>query len=270
MVTELKVTAVEQMLYDEYTRRRSANSILNLVTFSPLPGEVILDIAPDLVFVLVDRLLGGVGALGQQGSGRTISDIEMALLESLLHRILDLTRNAWSQVTPIEPSLEQIIANETQFVQIALPSDVVVLVRMQMTVGETSGEVSFCIPYTVLEPVVTRLSPQVFLGAQRRGQRGAEFTAMLTEQVCNLQIPVIAILGGADLRVREVLSLRVGDVIRLDTLVNDPVIEVLVGKRSKFAARPGVCSGKKQMCFQVLKVLEDATPDMFQGGRLNG
>ena len=72
----------------------------------------------------------------------------------------------------------------------------------------------------------------------------------------------MAEIGCMDIKVRDVLALRSGDIIRLDSVrVNDPMT-MRIGERKKFLCRPGVLGNK--MAVQVIKKLEDIDQADFE------
>ncbi|MFN9303275.1 MAG: FliM/FliN family flagellar motor switch protein, partial [Candidatus Kapaibacterium sp.] len=59
-------------------------------------------------------------------------------------------------------------------------------------------------------------------------------------------LPVQALLGKASIGVGELLELKVGDILKLNTRINQE-IEVIIAGRRKLAARPGAVDGKKSV-----------------------
>ena len=72
----------------------------------------------------------------------------------------------------------------------------------------------------------------------------------------------VAEIGSINLPVREVLALRIGDIIRLsNTKVGDP-LTLSVGNKKKFYCQPGVVG--KKMAVQVTGKIEDIHADEFE------
>ena len=62
--------------------------------------------------------------------------------------------------------------------------------------------------------------------------------------------------------IRDVLSLRVGDVVRLSTIkIGDP-LSLSIGNRKKFYCQPGVVG--KKMAVQITGKIEDVESDEFE------
>ena len=58
-IVEVKLTSVDQLTYSEFVFSLENPTCFNLITASPLEGQLILDINPSILFPIIDRLLGG-------------------------------------------------------------------------------------------------------------------------------------------------------------------------------------------------------------------
>jgi len=230
------LTSLEQTPYEGYTARTPDQAIFNIVRLDPLGGNMVIEFDLDLGFTMLDRLAGGTGFGSTAAIDHEVTDIELALLGRLTRSVLTSFRDAWANVTELEPVLENTVLLP-MFAQIALPSDVVVLSTFEMHMGESSGQLRICLPYSTMEPVVENLNAQVwFSRAPRSHQADAE--AQVASSLTRVGVPVAAELGSTRVTIRELLDLRVGDVIRLDARPDLPV-EVLVNGRVKYLGVPG-------------------------------
>ena len=77
-----------------------------------------------------------------------------------------------------------------------------------------------------------------------------------------VEVDVVAEVGSLDVPVRDVLNLRVGDVVRLPNVrVEDP-FRLSVGNKPKFFCQPGIIG--KKAAVQILEKIEDITSDDFE------
>jgi flagellar motor switch protein FliM len=85
---------------------------------------------------------------------------------------------------------------------------------------------------------------------------------VLKEKLATVDVNVVAEIGKINIPVREVLSLRVGDVIRLyNTRIGDPY-SLNIEKKKKFLCRPGVIG--KKIAVQVLKKTAELEHEEFE------
>jgi flagellar motor switch protein FliM len=253
---QVHLVSVEQTLYDEYIQQLPNPTMINVISMEPLPGRVILEINLGIAFGLIDRLLGGAGKIMQKA--REVTDIELALLQGLTANILTALKESWSNIVDISPKLEDTVFSP-QVIQAAMPGDVAILLVFEIKLVGNSGTISVCLPFTVLEPVASKLSTQVwFSGARRNGPESAPTD--VKSQLARVSVPISVQLGHIDVTLQELLSLQVGNVVRLDTPI-DGEIGILVGDSVKFLGRPGLSRGK--LAVQVTReMLEEEVKDL--------
>ena len=84
----------------------------------------------------------------------------------------------------------------------------------------------------------------------------------MKEKLADVDMDVVAEIGSVSLPIRDVLSLRVGDTVRLSNVrITDP-ITLSVGNKKKFLCQPGVIG--KKMAVQVLNKLEQVDAEDFE------
>ncbi|MFA6505401.1 MAG: flagellar motor switch protein FliM [Treponemataceae bacterium] len=257
-MVHVHVASVDQLTYEEFIRSIPTPTTLAIINMDPLKGNAILEIDPAVTFSIIDRLFGGSGE-GTKAQ-HELTDIEQSVMEGIIVRILGNMREAWAQVIDLRPRLGQIDTNP-QFAQIVPPTEMVVLVTLETKVGEVEGMMNFCIPYLTIEPIIGKLSAQYWYSSVRRGTT-TENLNILKEKLSNVEVNVVAEIGKIQLPVRDVLSLRTGDVVRLyNVRVGDPMT-LNIGNKKKFMCRPGVIG--KKMAVQIVKKMAELEQDEFE------
>jgi flagellar motor switch protein FliM len=257
-MVHVHVASVDQLTYEEFIRSIPTPTTLAIINMDPLKGNAILEIDPAVTFSIIDRLFGGSGE-GTK-SQHELTDIEQSVMEGIIVRILGNMREAWAQVIDLRPRLGQIDTNP-QFAQIVPPTEMVVLVTLETKVGEVEGMMNFCIPYLTIEPIIGKLSAQYWYSSVRRGTT-TENLNILKEKLATVEVNVVAEIGKIQLPVRDVLSLRVGDVVRLyNVRVGDPM-QLNIGNKKKFLCKPGVIG--KKIAVQIVKKMAELEQDEFE------
>ena len=257
-LVHVHVASVDQLTYEEFIRSIPTPTTLAVINMDPLKGNAVLEIDPAITFSMIDRLFGGTG----QGAkvSRDLTDIEQSVMEGIIVRILANMREAWTQVIDLRPRLGQIETNP-RFAQIVPPSEMVVLVTLETKVGEEEGMMNFCIPYLTIEPIISKLSSQFWFSSVRRSST-TQYLGTLKEKLSDVDMDVVAEIGTINLPIRDVLALRVGDVVRLSSVrVGDP-LTLSVGNKKKFLCQPGVVG--KKMAVQVIGKLEQTDTEDFE------
>jgi flagellar motor switch protein FliM len=257
-LVQVDVISVEPLAYNEFNNSISNPVILAIVEFTPLNGSIIFELAPNVAFSLVDRILGGKGTGIEKVRGFT--EIELSIIERIIIQILNLMKEPWENVITIRPRLDKIETN-AQFAQVISPNEMVALVTLSAKVGEVEGMINICIPHMVVEPIVSKLSTKFWFSVIEK-EVSKETQKDIEEKIGNAKVPIKAILGNTTLLVSEVADLEVGDVIPLETDA-DQDLEIHVGDIHKFYGIPGV--RKNKVSVKLSKVLQSDDKDEKEG-----
>jgi flagellar motor switch protein FliM len=236
----LRVTSVDQGLYEEYIDLLPAQSVVNVVSLKPLEGNILVEFQQELAMGMLDRLLGGSG--GAVDRGHELTDIETALVRNLGRTLLDAMREAWTNLAEVDPVIEE-ISTSPQLVQVASPADIAVIVLLEVQIGERLGTISICIPHLVLDPLMHRLSAQVWVVSNRRRNATPEMRDQIIGGLRRAGVALTAVLGETTITVDEVLRLQEGDVLLLGRGAVTSA-RLRVGDQYKFKGAPGLVGGR--------------------------
>ena len=249
-MVDIEVMSVEQMTYQEFVQSMGNPSVIGILGLPPLKGSIVMEIGTDLAFAYIDRVFGGEGKPGVKS--RALTDIEMAVMRRFIDTVINYFREAWSNVIEFRPNFETMETNP-QFAQLVPPSDMVVLITIHVKIGEVDGMMNICIPYLVLEPVMSKLTTSFWVAASADKESSPEQVAELQRKIERTQVPFKVELGTVDVTIHEFLTLGFGDVLQLDTMTQDELV-CYVGSNAKFRAHPGT-SGKR-MAVQISGIIE--------------
>lgn len=235
-IVEVKLVSVDQLSYDEFIRSMPNPTCICTINMKPLQGEALMELSPGLSFSIVDRLMGGAGHEFKRN--RELTEIEQTIIEKVILRAFDCMREAWANIVPLQPSLNKMETNPQLFLQLYLATEMVILMTLEIICGDTSGTMSLCVPYVVLEPITQDLKPGSWFTSSR-GRGESPHLKLLQRRLERVDMEIVVELGRAQSTVREVLGLEVGDVIRLHTRQDDE-IEVRIGEKLRFMGTPGI------------------------------
>lgn len=234
---QVEVMNAEANTYSEFANALSNPVLLGVVNFAPLEGNVIIELATNLGFAMVDRMLGGGG--NPLAKPRDFTEIELIIIERILEICTNLMVDPWESVVAIEPHLERIETN-SQFAQFISPSEMTAIVTLNIKVGSVEGLMNMCIPFSCVEPVIDKLNTKYWYSSMKQSEAGS-YQENIEAIIDRAQIPVRAMLGRSSISVNDFMNIQIGDIIKLDTKVEDE-LEVYVGNIKKFTALPGASS----------------------------
>ncbi len=234
---QVEVMNSEAVTYSEFSNALSNPVLLAIVNMSPLAGNIILELATNIGYTIIDRLLGGSGEPLEKV--RDFSEIELSILERIFNIIIDLLREPWGNVVEIDPYLERIETN-SQFAQIISPTEMIAIVTININIGGVEGLMNVCLPFLTLEDVMDKLNTKYWFSTmQDRDEQS--YADVIETAINNAQIPISAELGKSSITVWDFVNLQIGDVIKLNTNVDDE-LDIYVGNIVKFKALPGSAS----------------------------
>lgn len=246
----VEVMNSEAVTYSEFTNSLSNPVLLGIVNFAPLSGNILIEMADNLGFAIVDRMLGGSGM--PLDKNRDFSEIELTVMERVFITLTDLLVEPWKNVVEIQPRLERIETN-SQFAQIVSPSEMVSIVTMNITMGDVTGMMNVCLPYPCLESVIDRLNTKYWYSNMQE-KDSTEYKEVIEVAISKAKIPVRALLGRSVISVNDFVNLQKGDIIKLDTRVEDE-LDVYVGNIKKFSALPG--ASQDSYAVRIQKILKE-------------
>ncbi len=254
-LVNVEVASVEQLTYQEFVQSLSNPSVIGVLAVPPLKGNVIMEINTGISFAIIDRVFGGKGE--NSIKPRVLTEIEEAVMRRTFGKAMEHFKEAWVNVVSMEPKLEVMEANP-QFVQIVPPSDMVVIITLQMKIGDVEGFMNICIPYLVLEPIMSKLTTTFWVASSVSKEDHPEQVEILQKKIERTNVPLIVELGSINVSIREFLTLGFGDVLQLDTKVKDE-LKCKIGKKPKFYCRPGT-SGK-HAAVQITRIATEGDED---------
>jgi flagellar motor switch protein FliM len=252
VVSHVGLVSVEQLTYDEYVSALENPTVMATFTAEPLPGVGIMELSLATAMTYVDHLLGGPGSADQPS--RPMTDIESMLVRGILDRALAEFRYAFESLVAVTPKLGAIEYNP-QFLQIAAPSDTVVVASFEMRVGMTECLATLCIPFNSLLP---RLQTAVGRGPLSNQQRAARDAAarQMADALEGAPLDVAVRFGSTTVRSEALMGLAVGDVVPLGHSSADP-LAITAGDVHFAHAVPG-SHGKRLACLVVDAPQEDS------------
>ena len=247
---QVSVSSSETVTFSEFTNSLSNPVILGIVDFQPLNGDIIIELASNLGFAMIDRMLGGQGQ--PLDKARDFSEIEMIILEKLMVVCMQLMREPWKNVIDINPVMERIETN-AQFAQVIAPSDMIAIVTMNVKIGDVEGHMNVCLPFFTLEDVMDKLNTKYWFSTMQK-ESTENYSESLEAMLKRIDVPVRAVLGKSLVSVNDFINLQPGDVIRLGTGVASEM-DVYVGNIKKFTALPG--SNGDKYAVRVMSVIRE-------------
>lgn len=232
------VVGTQVIKFGEFLKKVPMPSSLNLFHMHPLRGNALLVMNAFLVYLIVDYFFGGKGQTHVKPEGRDFTPVQLRIIKKLLLNTLADLEKSWHAVLPVKVEYVRSESNP-QFAMVVTASEIVVVVTLQVIVGETTSDLFIVYPYSMLEPIKEKLYSGL---VSDQVEQDGSWTSKFREKLQECTLPITVRLGTTTVKVRDVLNFSPGDVILLDQRPGDP-LDCYIEGYHKFQGSPGVYKG---------------------------
>jgi flagellar motor switch protein FliM len=246
-----RLVHTEQGRFHDFLKDCPPNSLFHMIKLAPLPGSMVITTSPEISMKILEQRLGGKIETGSRDRGLT--DIDQSLLRGLVEHMLNDLKAAWAKVAAIEPALEDSTVNQ-HWVQMLLGNERVMLITFEMSIQNSTGIMNVYIPFSMLKPIANVLNPHVWISGRKEKIQDPASRAAVYQSMKEVQLPIKVSLGEVDVAMGDLLNLTVGDVLQLNTGLNDNLI-MHVADLTRFQVKVG--KSGKHLAVQIDSVIRD-------------
>ncbi len=234
---EISVGTVSVQRYSAFLRELAVPTNFNIMAIRPLRGSGLVVCEPSLVFGVIDTLFGGAGKYQTRIEGREFSATEQRVINRLIEVICVEYKKAWHGIYPLELDYQR-SEMQPQFANIATPSEIVVSTAFQLEIGDITGAIHVCMPYSTLEPIRDVLYSATQGDSVEVDRR---WVTVLSREIQSAEVTLVAELAQADATVEQLLAMKPGDFIELE---REPRITASIGGVPIFECQYGTHNAK--------------------------
>ncbi|KRN30720.1 flagellar motor switch protein FliM [Liquorilactobacillus mali] len=224
------LASIEQVSYDEFIHSVPRFTLLGLFHSDPLKGIQILEINPQLCTVIVELLCGGAGVGKQENLSvkgkNSFTDIELILLKEIVIEMTKIYKNVWKDIIELQTEFDELVSNP-QLLQNMSPNEPVVMITFTVKVGEIDSFINICVPYVFFEGLTDKLSFHNWFDSNQ--EYSANDERKLKESLNNIALDLQVVLGESELELSNFLHLEPGDILKLDSKINEPLDSYVEG-----------------------------------------
>jgi flagellar motor switch protein FliM len=246
-----RLALMEQGRFHDFIKDFPEHTLFHLISLAPLPGHMVLTMSLNVSYLILEQRLGG--KIEGRFTERALTEIDQSLLRGMVEHMLGDVKSAWSKVVSLEPSLEDSTINQ-HWVQMMMGNERVLLIAIEINIQGITGTMSIFIPFNTLKPIADVLNPHIWIAGRKEHQQDPVARQVAIQTMMKAVIPMKVILGNAELTLKDLMNLAVGDVIELDTNIDSPLI-VHVANKKQFLARVG--KSRKRMGVQITGVYRE-------------
>ncbi len=234
---EAEVISIEEQTYAEYSNSLPTPVLIAIFNMPPLAGSSLMEISSTVAFEIISRLLGGTFQSAED-TGKKYTEIEISILSRVLQQMLSLMNECWEKVMDTHAILDR-IETSAQFAQITASNEPIIIITMNVKIAKVSGIINFCIPHVAIQPIAKLLGTKTWYSDISQNPTDDEQVFMIGARIACTQLSLHAVFNPTVATVRDIVSLQVGDVIRIDHHI-DQKITVKVEHITKFKGTIGL------------------------------
>jgi len=241
---DIATESMETVKFSEFGRSLPVPTSLHVLRLEPFRGYVLLVLESQLVFNLIDTFFGGQGDGKAKVEGREFTAIEDVMIQKVVDACMKGIDIAWAPVEKIETVYVRSEVNP-QFATIVPPTDLVIVVKFEVDLEQSTGVISLCLPYAMIEPIRNKLASGFqsdALDVDHAWQRRVK------EIIMESTVEMAVQLGKTEISGERLINLNIGDVIPLDQSA-DVLLSGMIERVPKLKGFAGVQRG-----FQAFKI----------------
>ena len=220
-IVEINLDRIDPVTYAEFLSSISDPTCYSSVSLKPLDSLAALDVSPEAIFSIIDRLLGGAGKTLE--TNRPMTEIEQKVVEGILTLFIDNLREAWRQIYVIEFAITAIEVHP-HMIQVVSPNEMVVVFKFQMRTRDCVSTISMAFSTLVLEPIIHIFDKDLI--AVKKATAGSTLATNVEKVPVNVTIETAETL----FPMRSIFSVQEGDTLVLEQKKELPVVLRIAGK----------------------------------------
>ncbi len=224
---EVTISQIEEQRYYEFNNALPDNALIGMIGFSPENNPVdentmMLELPTSFGYLLIDRLMGGTGELFSPD--RDYTEIELAILKTVVENITKYVQDAWSSFKQIKTELRNVETNG-RFIQAFSPQDIVVIITFDIDDESYKGSANLCMPTDNLEDLISCFTVQYNHSVKQQDeekerQKRGQILASVKESEVMMEVH----LDDCVMPLGEIANLQVNDVISLNKRINEDLV----------------------------------------------
>ncbi len=262
---QVEIFDVEEQRYYEFANSLHENDVVTLIGTDVGDGRigepVIMKVDPSMMLSMIDHMLGSTSDDGDDSiTSYTYTDIELRIYNVIAGYMIGVMADGWSNYIELNFELERVETNPTMMQEISRDESVVIVI-LDVQLGNLEGKISICLPDSVLSSIfkiMERKSSRDSLSEEEK----EETSKIIYEHLKKTSLEMKAELGKSQLLLRDIYSLQVGDVINLNK-AKDSEVYLTVADKTCFKGYLG--TNNKNMAIKISDVY-DNTPVSSQRG----
>ena len=232
---EVSLDRITSVRFGDYMNSIPLPAVLSVFKAEEWENFGLATVDSSLIYSMIDVLLGGRrGQASLRIEGRPYTTIETNLVKRLVEVVLADAEQAFRPLSPVTFKIDRLETNP-RFAAISRPANAAILVRLHIDMEDRGGNIELLLPYATIEPIRAVLM-QMFMG--EKFGRDPIWEGHLATEIAQASISVDAVLYEAEIPLKQLMQLKVGDTLPLEMRA-DALVAVRCGSVTLTEGRMG-------------------------------
>jgi flagellar motor switch protein FliM len=235
---EVNLVSAEQLNYGEFLQRIPEVTYLVSLALRPMDISAAMEIDLPLAFPIIDVLLGGTGRA--EAAVREVTEIEEQILESVVNIIARELENTWHPVLEVQFGFDQRL-RQADISRLMPPNEKILSLSFEICMPEVRGMLNVALPAAVANALLRKLTQQA---SYRKQRSTADSASQMRRRLDHCFFPLQLVRPDQRVRISQILSLQLGDILKLNCSLGEAA-NLLVSGKVLFNAHPVRMKGRR-------------------------
>lgn len=213
----IELDAVEELRYYEFNNGLNENDALAIFYAESEQkinndDPVILHMSNQILYAILDRLLGGSDSMEQNYTSDNMTGIELVVYENILNHVSPIMGDVWMNYVELAFNFDKIETNPRLMQALAL-DEIVVVVVFDIVIKEAQGKLTLCLPSSLLESIFKAFELNLVNNKKQNNHEKA--TEEIMDSIRSSPLDVVAKIGEVSMLLNDLYTMKPGDVINL-------------------------------------------------------
>lgn len=209
---DVNFDGMEILSYEQLIQSFPLPASIHAVRLEPLRGMGVMVVESRLAFAMIELFFGGAGQKAMKVEGRDFTPIESRFLGKFVERMLVGMEESWQTTMPVKGRYLRSEMNP-YLLNAASMGDAMVMAPYTVNMSPITGTILFSLPLAAVEELREKLKA----GTALEDPENAGIFDRARQVFLDVEMGVQAVVDRVQMSVGEIIRMRAGDIIQLNS-----------------------------------------------------
>ena len=238
---DVKLASVATVAYGDLIKTMQYPACVGVVEIANLGKPMAVSLEGELLFGYLEVLFGNSREPGRAFENKELTKLEINIASQIIQNVLTSLGSAWKSVEKIHFEFKHIETNP-QYLTFAQSDDLIIVHNIHVSFADVGAKLKLIYPLHSIDSLKPKLK-EYATGMQKPNNEWAQ--AILSE-LENAEVEVNAVISSKEMRIKDLMALKVGDVINFENYKHGHA-DICISGNKKFEASVVQDSGRQMV-----------------------